>query len=89
MEDVRWYRLAAEQGLASAQNNLGVMYGSGEGVPENDVTAYAWASLAAAQNTPQAGDLKQTIASQMTRAQIAEAQALAREYWDRYVLPFR
>ena len=25
-EAVRWYRLAAEQGLASAQLNLGVMY---------------------------------------------------------------
>ena len=31
---VRWYRLAAEQGHASAQSNLGVMYANGEGVPE-------------------------------------------------------
>ena len=31
-EAVRWYRLAAEQGHASAQFNLGVMYARGEGV---------------------------------------------------------
>ena len=33
-EAVRWYRLAAEQGLASAQHNLGVMYDNGQGVPK-------------------------------------------------------
>ena len=32
-EAVRWYRLAAEQGLASAQLNLRFMYANGEGVP--------------------------------------------------------
>ena len=32
-EAVRWYRLAAEQGNAFAQSNLGVMYANGEGVP--------------------------------------------------------
>ena len=29
---VRWYRLATEQGDADAQNNLGGMYASGDGV---------------------------------------------------------
>ena len=29
-EAVRWYRLAAEQGHVSAQNNLGVMYSTGD-----------------------------------------------------------
>ena len=31
-EAVRWYRLAAEQGYAAAQSNLGVMYDNGEAV---------------------------------------------------------
>jgi hypothetical protein len=31
-EAVRWFRLAAEQGNALAQSNLGVMYANGEGV---------------------------------------------------------
>jgi hypothetical protein len=35
VETVRWYRLAAEQGYALAQNNLGVMYQNGDGVIMN------------------------------------------------------
>ena len=49
-EAVRWYHLAAEQGEASAQNNLGVMYGTGEGVPEDDAEAVRWYRLAAEQS---------------------------------------
>ena len=32
-EAVKWYRLAAEQGGARAQSNLGFMYETGRGVP--------------------------------------------------------
>ena len=35
------FRKAAEQGLASAQNNLGDAYDSGEGVAKNLVEGYA------------------------------------------------
>jgi TPR repeat protein len=38
----KWYRLAAEQGHAKAQYNLGLMYYNGEGVPEDYVIAYMW-----------------------------------------------
>ena len=48
-EAVRWYRLAAEQGIASAQNNLGVMYGDGLGVPQDAAEAVRWYRLAAEQ----------------------------------------
>ena len=33
-EAVKWYRLAAEQGFAMAQDNLGLMYKNGQGVPQ-------------------------------------------------------
>jgi uncharacterized protein len=39
----------AEQGEASAQYNLGIMYANGEGVPENDAEAVKWYRLAAEQ----------------------------------------
>ena len=39
----------AEQGYATAQFNLGVMYDFGEGVPENDAEAVKWYRLAAEQ----------------------------------------
>ena len=54
VEAVKWYRLAAEQGHASAQYNLGVMYDQGEGVPENDTEAVRWYRLAAEQGDPKA-----------------------------------
>ena len=34
-EAVKWYRRAAEQGDAYAQNNLGLMYANGKGVPQD------------------------------------------------------
>ena len=43
------YRLAAEQGDAGAQFNLGGMYDSGEGVPQDYKTAAKWYRLAAEQ----------------------------------------
>jgi uncharacterized protein len=46
---LKWYRLAAEQGNAAAQFNLGVMYNEGEGVLENYKTAAKWYKLAAEQ----------------------------------------
>ena len=48
-EAVRWYRLAADQGDANAQYNLGLKYASGEGVPEDDAEAVRWYRLAADQ----------------------------------------
>ena len=54
VEAVKWYRLAAEQGLAEARVNLGVMYDNGEGVPEDDAEAARWYRLAAEQGHSQA-----------------------------------
>jgi S1-C subfamily serine protease len=45
----RWYRRAADQGLAEAQFNLGNMYRRGEGVPSNDAEAVRWYRRAAEQ----------------------------------------
>jgi TPR repeat protein len=48
-EDFEETKLLAEQGYAAAQYNLGSMYVTGSGVPENDLKAYVWFSVAAAQ----------------------------------------
>ena len=42
-------RIKAEQGHATAQNNLGVMYTKGSGVPQNDQEAIRWYRKAADQ----------------------------------------
>ena len=46
-EAVRWYQLAAAQGDAPAQFNLGVMYDNGESVPQDNVSAHMWLNLGA------------------------------------------
>ena len=48
-EAVRWYRMAAEQGDATAQVNLGLMYANGRGVPQNNTEAVRWFRMAAEQ----------------------------------------
>ena len=46
---MKWYRLAADQGDAFAQNNLGGMYANGRGVPQNYAEAVKWYRKAADQ----------------------------------------
>jgi len=41
-EAVKWYRKAADQGIAMAQNNLGWMYANGEGVLKSMTQAKYW-----------------------------------------------
>ena len=86
---VYWYTKAATQGNIAAQFFLGDKYFTGEGVPKDYVRAYAWLSIAAAQEDFLAPMLKSTAINCMTPAQIAEAQKLSREYWEKYVVPFQ
>lgn len=48
------WRLFAEAGVAAAQVNLGIMYGRGEGVPQDKAEAARWFRLAADQGDAQA-----------------------------------
>ena len=54
-EAVKWYRLAAAQGLCrTPQYNLGVMYANGLGVPKDYVLSYMWLTIA---KTDPCGDM--------------------------------
>jgi TPR repeat protein len=46
---IEWYRRAAEQGEAISQVNLGLMYSSGQGVPQDYAQAVVWYRAAAEQ----------------------------------------
>ncbi len=46
---LREFRVLAEQGNAKAQNNLGLMYNNGEGVPQDHAEAVKWYRKAAEQ----------------------------------------
>jgi TPR repeat protein len=77
---LRWFRLAADQGEALAQTKIGIMYDDGQGVPHDFVQAHKWYNLAATNGDKPAAELRDALAKQMTPAQIAEAQQLAREW---------
>jgi S1-C subfamily serine protease len=49
VEAAKWYHEAAEQGVAGAQNMLGLMYANGKGVTKNYVEALKWYHKAAEQ----------------------------------------
>ena len=79
-EAVRWYRLAADQGMAIAQAKLGIMYLYGKGVPQDYVTAHMWFNIAASRGEENVRKLRDIVVDIMTPDQIAEAQRLAREW---------
>jgi TPR repeat protein len=75
-----WYEKAAVQGEAKAQFYLGIQSAFGEGGPLDLVQAHMWYSLAAGNGNAHAPGYRDDLARQMTAAQIAEAQRLAREW---------
>lgn len=84
-EAARWLRSAAEQGHAPAQASLAYLYARGRGVRQDSVQAHLWYTLAASGLPPgsdrdQAARNRDIVARGMTRAQIAEAQRLEREW---------
>ena len=87
-EAARLYLLAAQQGYARAQNDIGFMLGFGEGIPpHDDVEAYKWIKLAIDRYTAknqerldQARKDLETLRSRMTAAQIAEADKRAKAW---------
>ena len=76
---MKWYRLAAKQGNASAQTNLGVMYGLGQGVIQDWVYAHMWGNVASSNGSVNGGKLRDLAAKKMTPSQLEKAQDLARE----------
>ena len=76
----KWFRKAAAQDDAAAQFNLGLMYGDGHGLAQDIVRAHMWLNLASANGNKAARRSRSRVATQMTPAQIAEAQIGAREW---------
>ena len=78
-------RARAEAGGTEAQYNLGVMYGTGAGVPQDYVQAHMWFNLAASRRTGEDRESavrgRDLAAGQLTPGALNEAQRLAWE-WD-------
>ena len=77
-EAVRWYRLAAEQGHATAQPALGVMYREGLGVLKDAVIAHMWFNIGDSNGDLFARFFRDNLERDMTPAEIGRATELAR-----------
>ena len=58
------------------------MYDNGEGIPENDVQAYSWWSVAKPQGHKKATSYLDTLKNEMTKEQMSKGQALATKCWE-------
>ena len=75
---LKLFRPLADQGYASAQHSLGVMYANGEGVTQNYVLAHSWFNLAASNRSEKGSKNRDKVSALMTASQISEAQDMVR-----------
>jgi uncharacterized protein len=76
---VYWWEKAAENGFTPAQAVLGGYYMDGTVIRKNLVKAHMWFSIAASSGFAKVTGSLSAVEKQLTSAQIADAQKLARE----------
>jgi len=72
-EAARWFRAAAERGLADSQFNLAVLHERGLGVETSLPNAYRWYAIAAAQGDGESDTRVEALLSQIPAADRAAA----------------
>ena len=81
----KWYRMAAKQGNALAQNHLGLIYADGRAVPQDYAEAYFWLSLASANGSHSSTngvDDRDLAASHLTKTALLQTQERARKWFE-------
>ena len=75
----KWCRLAADQGDANAQKNLGAMCRYGDGVVKNNLLACMWGITVEASGGD-AGALRAALTDEVAKTDIAKAQEFSMAY---------
>jgi TPR repeat protein len=73
---VHYFRIAAEQGDGGAAGMLAMAYHEGEGVPQSDTVALAWAGVAYAERAPNGAELENLLIGVMTPDEVAQARQI-------------
>ena len=71
-------QLPAQGSNGPAQLALGIIYRTGLGIPIDNLKAYVWLSIAAAQSVPGAAAARDTVLPRLSPTELQEAQAEAR-----------
>ena len=74
-----YYGKAAVLGYPLAQNRLGRLYEMGRGVPQNNVRAYVWYTIAASHGNEHAMANGAALSKRLSQREILDAQALMRQ----------
>jgi uncharacterized protein len=72
--------MAAQGGQPDALFELGLMYCSGRDVTLDLIEAHKWFNLAAMRGNEEAKHYRQELSREMTKADVAKAQKLARQW---------
>jgi TPR repeat protein len=78
-ESLTLYRKAANAGNAEAQFRLGEIYAAGRGVPQSNVQAYIWLSLAANAGHAGAKARRDQVAGALQPAEVQQADRVVRQ----------
>ncbi|WP_323783841.1 tetratricopeptide repeat protein [Thalassovita sp.] len=76
------FETAGRAGDVEAQFHLGMMLTRGQGLEQDYVQAHKWLNIAAASGYGEAAKMRGVISDLMTAEQIAEAQRMARAYFE-------
>lgn len=91
-EAERWYREAAAKGHTDAMFFLGTLYSNELGMDKSQDTnifAYAWMHNAAQLGNDTAKAIEQRLVMKLDDAQMSAAKALADNYYQQYVAPYK
>lgn len=75
---------AANGGAPDALFELGLMYASGREGCQDFITAHKWFNLAALRGNDEAKRYRLELSREMSKAQVAAAQKLAREWMSKH-----
>ena len=71
----RWFRKAADYGIADSQYNLGILYARGIGVEANLAEAYKWFALASREGDKDAAKKRDDVGSRLNQQTLTAARA--------------
>ena len=69
----RWFEKAAERGVVDSQYNLGILFESGQGLPQDMESALVWYSIAGAQGDQMAASRVAVLRKMLSEEQVARA----------------
>lgn len=80
-EAEKWLKMAAEQDMSEAQNDLGVVYVlGGDGLAQNSAEAYKWLWIASKGNVVRGKPALDILLQHMTPRQIQKAEQAGRDW---------